>query len=155
MKQIISYLTEKLKISSKTKISKYKYHPKDKDELRKLLEKLIKERGKDADLNDIDISNITDMSYLFKPLDTYNIDISEWDVSNVTDMECMFSNCIYFNCDLSNWDVSNVTDMQWMFYKCKNFNSDLSKWDVSNVENMDDMFNDCPLQKNPPKWYHE
>ena len=33
------------------------------------------------------------------------------------------------------------------------FNTDISKWDVSNVKDMGGMFNECPLEKNPPKWY--
>ena len=33
------------------------------------------------------------------------------------------------------------------------FDGDISNWDVSKVVNMRDMFDDCPLEKNPPKWY--
>ena len=83
MKGLTSYITEKLKINKDS--SKY-YYPKDKDELRSLIEKLLEERGKDADLNDIDVSDIMDMSELFYGLDPHKIDISEWNVSNVTDM---------------------------------------------------------------------
>jgi len=145
---------EKLKINSKSKIET-QYHPKDKKELLDLLEKLLKERGDNADLNDIDTSKITDMSFLFTfNRKKFNGDISQWDVSNVTDMKWMFADSS-FNGDISQWDVSNVKDMYAMFYGCKKINSDLSKWDVSNVEDMNDMFYDCPLQKNPPKWYRE
>ncbi len=97
------------------------------------------------DLNGIDISKITDMSFLFQPLRKYDlskIDISEWDTSNVTDMDSMFS-LTNFNQDISNWDTSNVTNMDSMFYCCKSFNSDISKWDVSKVTNMDSMFYAC------------
>jgi len=44
--------------------------------------------------------------------------------------------------------------MEKMFYDSK-FNGDISNWDVSNVSNMGDMFKNSPLEKNPPKWYHE
>ena len=60
MKQLPTYIIEKLKINKSTNL--YHYHPKDKDELRSLIQELLKERGNDADLNDIDVSNITDMS---------------------------------------------------------------------------------------------
>jgi hypothetical protein len=58
----------------------YKYFPKDKKELRTLLEQLLKERGRNADLNDIDTSLITDMSELFHGLNISNIKIDGWDV---------------------------------------------------------------------------
>ena len=35
------------------------------------------------------------------------------------------------------------------------FKGNISQWDVSNVTEMSDMFYDCPLEKNPPKWYKE
>jgi hypothetical protein len=60
-----------------------------------------------------------------------------------------------FNGDISDWDVSNVKRMNWMFEKSKftGENGDISDWDVSNVTHMTEMFRDCPLEKNPPKWY--
>ena len=57
-----------------------------------------------------------------------------------------------FNGDISNWDVSNVTDMGYMFYE-SNFNGDISNWDVSDETSQYMTFNNCPLEKNPPKWY--
>ena len=117
MKTLKEIIQEKLKISSKSKINQYEYHPKDKDELKKIIEKRI-DKNKDADLNDIDVSDITDMSNLFYNLDPHNIDISEWNVSNVKNMRFMFQFCKHFNSNLSNWDVSNVKDMTQMFYEC-------------------------------------
>ena len=87
-----------------------------------------------------DVSNVTDMSELFKNKTTFNLDISNWDVSNVTNMKKMFYKASKFNQDISNWDTSNVIDMDKMFYKASNFNQDISSWDVSNVTNMHKMF---------------
>ena len=128
MNNLSTYIIEKLKINKDS--IKYHYYPTNKKELRSLIQKLLEERGNDADLNDIDVSDITDMSELFTDLDPHNIDISEWNVSNVKDMLSMFDNC-------------------------KNFNSDLSKWNVSKVEDMRFMFNGCDSLKNKPSWYNE
>ena len=119
MNNLKTYIIEKLHLNKDIKVKEYNYYPKDIYELRSLIKDLIEERGKDADLNDIDVSNITDMSGLFKGLDPYKIDISEWDVSNVKNMSNMFYYCINFNSDLNNWDVSNVKDMRRMFNACK------------------------------------
>ena len=160
MKQINKYIWGHLKnpnfsIVERLHINKdtsnyYNYHPKTKEELKELIHKLIKERGNDADLNDIDTSKITDMSYMFYD-SKFNGDISNWDVSKVTDMHSMFYNS-KFNGDISNWDVSKVINMERMFYESP-FNGDISKWDVSKVKNMFLMIYGSSLEKNPPKWY--
>ena len=155
MKQITNFIKEGLKINSKTRVNEKAYHPKDKDELKELIKQLLDERGKDAYLNDIDTSKITNMSELFNNLDPHNIDISKWDVSNVTNMYGVFLGCENFNSDLSKWDVSNVTYMNFMFSGCKNFNSDLSNWDVSKNVDMRKMFVGSEIKNNPPKWYKD
>ena len=82
-------IVERLHINKDTGNHHYNYHPKTIDELKELVGKLIQERGNDADLNDIDTSKITNMSYLFYE-SLFNGDISNWDVSNVEDMSMMF-----------------------------------------------------------------
>ena len=123
MVNLSNYIVEKLKINKDTK-QVYHYHPKNYDELENLIKKLLEERGKDADLNDIDVSEVTEMWELFYHLDPHNINISKWDVSNVTAFTRMFLNCKNFNCDLSEWNMSNArskklrrqsTRGQWSF----------------------------------------
>ena len=108
--------------------SKTAVQPKTKDELKKIIEDTIKEQGFKCDINFIDTSKITDMSFLF------------YDTK--------------FNGDISKWNVSNVKYMFSMFYDSE-FNGDISKWDVSNVENMDGMFKHSPLEGNEPDWYKD
>ena len=75
MKNLTTYINEALKLGK----SRYKYHPKTKEELRNLIKQRIKEEGYEVDLNDIDVSEITDMSYLFRNLNFCG-DVSKWDV---------------------------------------------------------------------------
>ena len=153
MKSLTKHITEKLVLKSNSKIRskrEYNYHPKTTPELKKLMKQLIAERGNEADLNDIDVSEITDMSYLFYLYSSFNGDISGWDVSGVKNMDSMFSDSV-FNGDISEWDVSNVINMTSMFYRSA-FNGDISNWNVSNVTNMRGMFQKSEFDKNISKW---
>ena len=127
----------------------FKIQPKTKEELKQVIEDTIKEKGNNCDLNFIDTSLITDMSYLFQH-SNFNGDISKWNVSNVKTMEFMFCGS-KFNGDISDWDVSNVKDMYAMFCG-SSFNGDISKWNVSNVEGMNYMFYDSNFNRNISKW---
>ena len=163
MRRLEEFILEKLKINK----PKTKYAPKDKQELIDIIIADIESNGPTCSLNTIDVSNITDMSYLFRggdkdkyfgghpTLSKFNGDISNWDVSNVTNMQGMFDDCKYSgnNGDISDWDVSSVKDMEYMFYNNSNFNGDISDWDVSNVKYMGNMFVKSPLANNMPAWY--
>ena len=154
MKSLKSYIQEKLiiKKSNKQSNNNYKYFPQDKNELKDIILQRIEAEGNKVDLNDIDVSEITDMSNLFGGTN-FNGDISSWDVSNVKNMCVMFYGCESFNQDISSWDVSNVTDMRYMFGWCEDFNQDISSWDVSNVNNMSFMFYNCEsFNQNISKW---
>ena len=126
------FINERLKITSNSK--SVTIRPKSKDELKDIIKDELKRQGPDADLNHIDTSEITDMSRLFFGfIDIQNIKIDQWDVSNVRDMSYMFYNCTNFNSDLSHWNVSNVENMSYMFMGCSKLKCDLSGWDVSKV----------------------
>ena len=116
-----------------------KVQPKNKNELKKIIEETIKEQGPRCDLNFIDTSLITDMSELFKD-SIFNGDISKWNVSKVRNMSGMFYDAKSFNQPIGDWDVSNVKDMSDMFYGAESFNKPIGDWDVSNVRDMYGMF---------------
>ena len=127
---------------------------------------------KTLDLSNIDTSNVTNMSGMFRDCTSLtSIDLSSFDTSNVESMWGMFDGCASLtSLDLSNFDTSNVrsmgymfrgctsltsidlysfdtslvTDMSGMFYSCASLTSlDLSNFDTSNVTSMSDMFRDC------------
>ena len=104
-------------------------------------------------ISEWDVSNVTDMSFLFMNAKKFNGDISKWDVSNVENMEGMFWGAKNFNQDINTkivtredgtqykaWNVSNVINMKRMFAFATKFNGDISNWNVSNVRNMEYMF---------------
>ena len=82
------------------KFHKKGYKPKDKDTLKKLLERMIEVRGDEGDFNDIDTSDITSMESLFHFNETFNGDITGWNVSSVINMSYMFCDAISFNQDI-------------------------------------------------------
>ena len=156
MKQINNYISERLHINKD--IESHTYYPTNSPDLKSIIDKKLwgKDGDYDANLNDIDVSKITDMSGLFYQEFPHNIDISEWDVSNVEDMSNMFWTCNSFDCDLSKWDVRNVKKMRNMFKDCENFKGKgLDKWEPINCTDFYGMFKGTPLEKNPPKWYKE
>ena len=105
------------------------------------------------DFNDVDVSNLDSFCNsndegIFERTTFKYIDISDWDVSNVTNMHYMFCRWSTLKSvgDISKWNVSKVTDMSFMFDYCKSFNQDLSDWNVSNVTNKDNIFYNCPIK---------
>ena len=162
MKNIKIYINERLHITTQSHAHNYTCHPKDKYELQNIIIERIRESGPTCDLNDIDVSNIEDMSHLFyidynkelgNILSSFNGDVSKWDVSGVTNMKEMFVYCKNFEGDVSQWDVSNVTNMESMFGECEKFQCNISDWDVSKVENTRCMFCGCKkFNCNLSKW---
>ncbi len=92
------------------------------------------------DINNWNVSSVINMSHMFYYANSFNQDISKWDTSSVKYMDYMFYFVQDFNQDISNWDVTSVTDMHSMFSWAKAFNQDISNWDVSSVINMAGMF---------------
>ena len=105
MKSLVNYNQEKLIIKKNKNSNNYNYFPESTEELKSIIKKRIEKEGNEVNLNDIDISEITDMSGVFAGTN-FNGNISNWNVSNVTDMTSMFNGCKSFNQDISKWNVS-------------------------------------------------
>ena len=140
-----SYIKEQLVEESESDVLR----PTRKSELKAIIRHRIEEYGPKCDLNDIDVSRVTDMSDLFFS-SKFNGDISQWNVSSVRDMNGMFYNS-QFNGDISKWDVHNVESMLNMFNESR-FNGDISEWDVSSVETMSGMFANSEFNGDISKW---
>ena len=131
------------------------FHPKDKEDLKDWIVKQLKIQGMNANLNAVDVREITDMSYLFSNMKSIDRNVKCSVVPG--SRKSMQSNPFIYdprmdldivaklNPDISEWDVSNVTNMEGMFRNCMSFDRDLTKsnWDVSNVTNMYGMFYQC------------
>ena len=98
-------------------------------------------------ISDWDVSNVTDMSFMFWKATSFNQPLNNWDVSKVTNMKGMFYWATAFNQPLNNWDVSKVTNMQNMFQKASSFNQPIGDWVVSNVSDFDLFSEDAPLSE--------
>ena len=96
-----------------------------------------------AALDNPDLSNVSDMSYMFKNCHSFNGAIGGWDVSNIQDMEGSFQNASSFNQDIEQWDISSVTNMLFMFEDASEFNQDISGWKVDSVLDLAVMFRDA------------
>ena len=150
MKTLKQHINEALKIGKNlSEWSAYSCQPKNKKELQEIIKDRISKEGPNCDLNDIDVSLIEDMSYLFC-WSKFTGDISKWDVSNVNNMEGMFASS-NFTGDISKWNTSKVENMDSMFARSK-FNKDISNWDVSGVNNMSMMFYKSKFNQDISKW---
>jgi surface protein len=86
------------------------------------------------------LTNVRDMSYMFRSATSFNQNISNWNTSNVTNMSNMFFGAKSFNQDIGNWNTSSVTNMTAMFFSAASFNQNIGSWNTSNVTNMSAMF---------------
>ena len=145
-----------LEFMNRDRLKKYKsraYVPQTTDEMRKLVIKLVKERGKYANLNDIDTSNIKDMSGMFCGLD-FDGDISQWDVSGVTNMSSMFTNSKFTGLHSSfiNWDTKKLENIDAMFLNSPFENKDIEKWSMDNITKCSATFLCCPFKGDLSGW---
>ena len=86
------------------------------------------------------VSEVTNMEYMFRNATSATPDVSGWDTSSVTNMAHMFTGAASANPDVSQWDTSSVTNMGYMFVRAASANPDVSRWNISQVVFMPSMF---------------
>lgn len=80
----------------------------------------------------LDISNLDDFEQMFYN-SNFNGNINHWDVSNVTNMKYMFQSAGMYSQPMDTWDVSSVADVTGMFHLAAEFNQNISNWCLSNT----------------------
>ena len=145
MKTLIDHINEALKIGKDiSSFSTYSCQPKTKEELIKIIKDRITKDGPKCDLNDIDVSLITDMSWMFN-WSKFNSDISKWDVSKAKNLQSMFERS-KFNNDISRWKISSVMNMSYMFCSSQ-FNQDISDWKIKEDCDTNHIFHNCSIKE--------
>ena len=160
MRNLKDIILERLILSKNRKQTAHTLFPKTKDELKEMIILEIEKNGNECSLNHIDVSQIKDLSNLFKDIEKLDcertndiyLDVSNWDVSEVEDMMSLFEGTYSIRVKgISDWDVSNVKCMCGTF-QCSNMNEDISNWDVSNVDDMSFMFSESDFNGDISKW---
>lgn len=100
-----------------------------------------------GDIEDWDVSGITDFSELFdatgrnpEAATFASADLSAWNVSSGEKFFAMFQGAVAFNSDLSGWDVGSGTDFSYAFAGATAFNTDLSGWNMRMARTIANMF---------------
>ena len=86
-----------------------------------------------ADLANLDVSNVYDMSNMFwNAANLKEVNLTGWQTNSVHNFDSMFLGSGIKNLDLSTWNVSNVTDFSYMFANTKNLNVlNISGWKLN------------------------
>lgn len=147
MKNLITYITEKIKINNDSIESNKIIEVNSKEELHKVIKMKLVDQPEDLDLSDIELGpSIDSLDGLFNGKSVKSIDLTGWNVSNIKKFDGMFANC--YNLEtiygIENWQFGDDVSFYKMFYADKNLNDiNISNWDVSQVNNLSYMFYGC------------
>lgn len=104
-------------------------------------------------LDSWDVSNVTDMSGIFKDASNFNQNLTAWKTTSVVTLKEAFSGCSKYNQPMGTWSTTNCRSMKGMFYGCSVFNQDLSTWNTLRVTDFSRMFmNTNAFNGNISKW---
>ncbi|MCI1554394.1 MAG: BspA family leucine-rich repeat surface protein [Levilactobacillus sp.] len=92
--------------------------------------------------------SLTNMNGMFAKTALSGLDLDDWDVSHVTDMGSMFDEMPYLQyLAIDDWQTGQVTNMGWMFAETPRLSGpDIQEWDTHQVTRMDDMFIDSGVR---------
>lgn len=94
----------------------------------------------ELNLSNFNTSNVTDMSYMIYWCGAPKVNITGFDTRKVNDMSGMFATTKEI-VGLDKLNTGNVTNMSYMFLAYQGETLDLSNFDTSNVTDMNGMFN--------------
>ncbi|MFX0556460.1 BspA family leucine-rich repeat surface protein [Maribacter sp. CXY002] len=87
-----------------------------------------------------DLTQVTNLSNMFRECESFNGILNNWDVSTITNMSGLFRQARIFNRPLDNWNTISVTNMSETFYSAQAYNEPLDNWNTASVTNMSGMF---------------
>lgn len=157
MKNLKDYiLTEGFKLGkNKVRKTTYNFYPKNKQELREIIKEKVK--NDNFNFNDIDVSNVTDMSDLFFALDSNTrnkitkLDLTNWNVENVENMQNIFSSIYNLEeLNINGWITSSVKKFDGAFEYCEKLVNIIGIEDLNTQKaiSLESMFRNCEsLQK--------
>jgi surface protein len=93
-----------------------------------------------SSLNSFNMSNVTNVSYMFGSCANFDTPINNWNTSSITNMSGMFFGASKFNQSIGTWNTASVTNMSSMFNGASSFNRSLNTWNTGAVTNMSNMF---------------
>jgi surface protein len=91
-------------------------------------------------MNSWDMSNVTNMNYMFNSATAFNQNIGSWNTASTTNMGRMFMSASAFNQNIGSWNTEKVTDMNYMFNSATAFNQNIGSWNTAKVTTMQAMF---------------
>ena len=105
------------------------------------MSELFKDKAQfNANISGWDVSSVTTMTEMFSGAAAFNQVIGSWNTAQVTSMRLMFRDAVAFDQDIGLWNTAQVTGMGYMFYNATAFNQDIGSWNTSQVTNMIQMF---------------
>ena len=105
-----------------------------------------------SNISNWNVGSGTSFRHMFHGARKFNQPIGDWDVSKGTDFGIMFTDAETFNHDIGDWDVGKGTDFRVMFKYADAFNQDIGSWEVGNGTDFVFMFEGCPIDQDLRGW---